>query len=109
MSLDIYLEQPATGIEVVFEANVTHNLNSMADEAGLYGILWRPEESGIITARGMISKLEQGIALMKSDPERFRKHNPENGWGSYADFVPWLERLLMACKENPEATVRASR
>lgn len=125
MSLDIYLEGPefeskctcprcdavhtCTEREEYFEANITHNLTSMADEAGIYGIVWRPEENGIAKAEQMIEPLREGIWRMKTYPERFLPLNPSNGWGSYADFVPWLEKLLAACEQYPDATPRASR
>lgn len=28
----------------LFEANITHNLNKMAKEVGIYEYLWRPDE-----------------------------------------------------------------
>jgi hypothetical protein len=114
MSLDVYLEPepcPHCGNadEELFWANITHNLNTMAGEAGIYKCLWRPDEIGITKAKELIEPLREGIRLMKSDPERFKKHNPENGWGTYEGFVPWIERYLAACAQNPEATVRVSR
>jgi hypothetical protein len=40
MSLDVYLEEvrPCT----VYSSNITHNLNKMADEAGIYQALGAP-------------------------------------------------------------------
>lgn len=35
--------------------NSTHNLNNMAKAAGLYQVLWRPEEIGISTASQIIA------------------------------------------------------
>lgn len=93
----------------VFSANITHNLNTMADEAGIYKALWRPDENGITKAAQLIEPLEAGLALMKSDPDRFIKLNPKNGWGSYKDFLPWVERYIHACREYPDAEVRVSR
>lgn len=93
----------------VFEANITHNLNKMADAVGIYGPLWRPEDSGIKTAGDLIPFLSDGIAELKRDPERYRKLEPENGWGTYDDFVPWLKRYLAACIEYPDAEISASR
>lgn len=114
MSLDISLEEkpcPTCGHSAAesHSQNITHNLGGMADEAGIYEILWRPEESGIETASQLIAPLEKAIAEMKADPPRFKKHNSPNGWGLYENFVPWLERLLVACREHPNASVRASR
>ena len=114
MSLDVYLHQPACDkcgqrASGGYSANITHNLNRMADEAGIYQHVWHPEEIGITHARQLIEPLRVGIALMKADPGRFRQHDADNGWGRYDDFVPWLERYLAACEMYPDATVEVSR
>lgn len=106
MSLDIYLEKQM--LTTVYDANITHNLNTMAAEGGIYDLLWHPAESGIKLAGQLIEPLEFAIAAMKEDPARFKKHNSPNGWGMYEHFLPWLEKLPEACRENPDATVRAS-
>lgn len=113
MSLDVTLAPKACphcghrGEE--FCQNTTHNLNAMAEEAGIYGIVWRPEENGITTARQLIEPLRKAIAEMKANPARFKKHDARNGWGTYGDFLPWLERYLQACEEMPDAEVSVSR
>lgn len=116
MSLDIYLDAPAvdTGAEHpycadLYSANITHNLGAMADEAGLYKPLWRPDENGITVAGQLIEPLKAGIAAMKAEPARFKKLEPENKWGTFTAFLPWLENLLDACERHPKATVRVSR
>lgn len=48
----------------------------------------------------------KGGAIMKQTPILF---TPENGWGRYCDFVPWLEAYLQACIDNPEADVEVWR
>lgn len=93
----------------VYSANITHNLGAMADEAGIYKHLWRPDEIGVTKAGQLVEPLRTGLALMKSDPPRFEKHNAKNGWGLYEHFVPWVEKYLAACEENPTADVRVSR
>lgn len=123
MSLNVYLNKatkitcpvcghvhpaPEDG-EDVFSANITHNLANMAREAGIYGIVWRPEDNEIERAEQMIELLEEGIALMKADRMRFKVFDSPNGWGLYENFLPWLEEYLAACKEYPDATVSASR
>lgn len=109
MSLSVCLEKPCCSCgecsEEVYDANITHNLTRMAAEAGIYKHLWRPDEVGVETAGDLIEPLTEGLALMRSDPARFEKLNPPNGWGSYDGFVPWIERYLEACKENPTAKV----
>jgi hypothetical protein len=113
MSLDVYLEsakcEHCGRSDEGFSANITHNLNSMAAEAGIYKIVWRPDEYGITKAKQLIEPLRKAIAEMKADPERFKKHNSPNGWGLYEHFVPWLDEYLAACEAEPEASVRVSR
>ncbi len=107
MSLDVMLSEKR--YTDVYSANITHNLGNMAEAAGIYKHLWRPEEIGITKAAQLIKPLQAGLELMKSDPERFKKYNSPNGWGLYENFIPWIEEYLAACKENPEADIRVSR
>ena len=93
----------------VYSANITHNLGKMAIEAGIYDALWRPEEIGITKAAQLIEPLRTGVQLMKSDPPRFEKHNASNGWGLYEHFVPFVEKYLNVCIDNPDADVTVSR
>lgn len=93
----------------VYSANITHNLNSMADAAGIYKHLWRPEEIGITKASQLIEPLRAGVALLKSDPEKFSQFNAKNGWGLYEHFVPFVEKYLEACESYPDAEVSVSR
>jgi hypothetical protein len=93
----------------VFHGNITHNLNRMAAEAGIYEACWRPEELGITRAAQLVEPLEKGLALLRSDPARFKVFNPENGWGDYEGLVAFVAAYLSACREWPEAEVHASR
>lgn len=104
MSLDFYLElvRPCE----VFEANITHNLTEMAEEAGIYNHLWHPDRIGLTKACELVEPLEVGLALLKSDPARFEAFNAKNGWGTYKHFVPFVEKCLNACKDFPDANVR---
>lgn len=93
----------------VYEANITHNLNSMADEVGIYKHLWRPDEIGIDKAEQLIAPLREGLARLQADPERCKKLNPANGWGTYELLVSFVREYLAACQEYPDATVRVWR
>lgn len=93
----------------VFDYNITHNLNDMADEAGIYKHLWRPEELGIKKAEELIEPLRNGLELLKSEPEKFKKFNPENGWGDYEDLVKFVEQYLSHCISWPDAIIHTSR
>lgn len=115
--------------EMFYSCNITHNLNAMADAAGIYEALWRPhrlkegynipegdyslegkfESENPVYAREIIGKLGLGLDLLKKDPEYFKKYNSPNGWGLYDNFVPFVEGYLNACIEYPDALVYISR
>jgi hypothetical protein len=57
----------------------------------------------------LIEPLRQGLHNLKSEPERYKKFNPENGWGSYDGLVKFVENYLNACYEYPDADVEVSR
>lgn len=95
--------------QILFEANITHNLGVMANEAGIYEACWRPEKIGATHAKDIIGKLTVGLERLKHQPEHFGSFNARNGWGKYEDFVPWVERYLRACEAYPEATIHVSR
>ncbi len=107
MSLDVYLKVIAP--TTIYQDNITHNLNKMAKEAGIYQHLWHPEELGITRAGELIDALRAGLELLESDPKRFMKLNPENGWGSYDGLCRFVHSYLNACRENPDAEVVVSR
>ena len=111
MSLDIWFTLPLnTGNEVVahevFDANITHNLNTMAEKAGIYEALWHKQ--GITKAEDYIELLSNALVMMKNHPKYFKKFDASNGWGTYEHFVPWLEKVLEACKKYPIAEVHVS-
>lgn len=114
MSLDVYLntepkerkcicscgnEHTVSEPERVYDANITHNLGKMAEAAGIYKHLWRPEEIGITKAGELIQPLFEGIKKLKADPTHYKKFDAANGWGTYN--LPWVERYWRACVENP--------
>lgn len=114
--------------EEVFGANITHNLGSMANEAGIYKALWRPymlkesyvpiedyheelkyEDSVEVRAYEIIPIIEKGLEDMKARPEHYKTFDSPNGWGTYVHFIPFIEQYLSACKEFPQAIVSVSR
>ena len=92
-----------------YSANITHNLDKMADAAGIYKALWRPDEIGITKAKDLIEPLTKGLADLKANPDVYKAYNASNGWGLYEHFVPFVENYLNACIENPDANVNVSR
>lgn len=93
----------------VYDANITHNLSQMADAAGIYKALWRPEELGITTAHQLTEQLRTGLAALLAEPEKFEALNPPNGWGDYDGLVEFVSGYLAACAEYPDAAVSVSR
>lgn len=113
----------------VYSANITHNLGVMADEAGIYEALWRPhrlkdgyniseddheaerefENKNPSVAKDIIGKLALGLDVLKSDPEHFKKFNPNNGWGDYDGLIEFAENYLKACEQYPDAEIEVSR
>lgn len=93
----------------VYWRNITHNLGRMADAAGIYKALWRPDENDITTAAQLIDPLTDGLMRLRDDPVKFKALNPENGWGDYDGLVNFVQDYLQACISHPTATVRVSR
>lgn len=107
MSLDVSLidRMPVE----VYDANITHNLAEMADKAGVYHALWRPEEKGWKRAKDIIAALEDGLQRLKDNREYYEQFNSPNGWGTYEHFVPFVEAYLEACKKYPKAKIEVCR
>lgn len=103
MSLDFYLTKDG---EEVFHRNITHNLRRMADAAGIYKCLWRPDENGITKASQCVEPLKAGLLLLVTDPVKYETFNAPNGWGMYKHFVPFVTAVLQACCTYPDADVR---
>ena len=89
--------------------NITHNLNKMAEAAGLYEVLWRPEEIGITSASQMIPLLEKGLKELEANPVKYKAFNPSNGYGNYNNLVNFCYETLKLCREYPDAIVEACR
>lgn len=119
----------SSGSKYFYTDNITHNLNTMADQAGLYEALWRPyrllagynilendheaemefEDNNPVYARDIINHLRIGLKNLVSNPEKYEKFNPDNGWGSYEGLVEFTHNYLNACVNNPDAQVTVSR
>jgi len=103
MSLDVKLHAE------VYAANITHNLGKMAEEAGIYQALWRPEEIDCHYASDLIEILSEGLVKLTADPDYYKKFDSPNGWGMYIHFVPFVSKYLAACIANPDARIYVSR
>jgi hypothetical protein len=93
----------------LFTGAVTHNLIPMAEAAGIYMAMWRPEEIGIVKAAHLTGLLRAGIAEIEACRERLEMLNPRNGHGSYSSLVAFVRRYLAACIAHPDAEIEVSR
>ena len=91
---------------VLFDVNITHNLNEMASEAGLYQAMWRSHGA---RAGDLVSALVEGVAMLKREPNRFQAISPKNGRDDYDGLLRTALAFLQACRDNPDATVEACR
>jgi hypothetical protein len=111
LDVDLMVVQPCS----VFDANITHNLNTMAmavifeDGHTLYEVLWRPDEHGWNKAHHIEHYLYLGMKELVARPKKYMKYNPENGWGSYEGLVKFVKDYHEACLENMDADLRISR
>lgn len=95
--------------DIVFHADITHNLAAMAQQATLYLPLWRPEQLGFSKASQLVFSLEIGLKFLVNDPETYKAFNPENGWGDYDGLVKFVQDYLNACVQYPDADIEVSR
>lgn len=120
MSLDISLHLPVRrphcneviDEEEVFTTNITHNLAGMAEEAGIYWAIWhggKSQDGELRSSEDLIPVIEKGLEDMKQNPDKYKPFSATNGWGTYDQFVPWVEELLQAMRDYPGAKVYCSR
>jgi hypothetical protein len=111
LDVDLMVTKPCS----VYSGNITHNLGKMADAVvlangkTLYQVLWRPDEHNWKTAEDIAEMLDEGWNILLSDPEKFKKYNPENGWGNYEGLCEFVYRYRNACWDTPDAELSVSR
>jgi hypothetical protein len=93
----------------IYERNITHNLRKMAEALGVYEIVWRPDEAGVLKAGDLVAPMENALDAITSDPGAYRKFEAPNGWGRVEQFREFIREYLAACRNNPNALVEVSR
>ena len=93
--------------EIMYNANITHNLGKMAEEAGIYEALWRPyqlkEGYNIPENLSIIGFADGILASRRLSPSlsTVSQHGPEIG-AAAAKLL--IERLESKEEENPYKT-----
>lgn len=96
-------------------ANITHNLGEMArhipvsDTLTLYNVLWRPDESGLMTTDDIVDLVAEGVRYMITHKDDLIKYNPDNGWGDYDGLLEFAKQVGNACLFNPCCQIDADR
>ena len=100
MSYDVYLT--VNGRDV-YDRNHTRNTSSMWREAGcdVADFDGRPAVLLGYAARCAVYRL-------RTDPDRYVRWEPANGWGSRLSTIAFLEDLATACQAFPDAIVEVS-
>lgn len=104
MSLDIYITDIIR--TTVFDGNITHNLVPMWEEAGCYEALY---DSSGKKARSILPKLKRALKAIQADPDKYKVLEPANGWGTYESAINFLEKVIEACKNNPNGELYISK
>lgn len=101
--MSIYFSLIETKEVEVFKTNITFTLANIGVEAGIFTCFTSSGKS----AKEIIDPLKEGIANLKANPGYFKQFDSSR-WGTYEDLVPWLEKVLKACIENPAAQISTS-
>lgn len=111
MSLDLYMVikscEHCGHVETTDSLNITYNLAPM-----WYAIFDGAKQMcDIDTMSGEEAEpyLKIGLRRLKKKPEKFIALNPANGWGTYEDFVKYIENLIKLCKEYPDGIWKSDR
>lgn len=105
MSYDIslYINTGLEDKEVVEIGNYTYNCANMFRVASeVDKSLSDLHNMSCVEAEPIISK---AVENMQKDPVKYKAMNPENGWGSYETFLPYVESLLKECRANPSCKI----
>lgn len=96
----------------LWHGNITHNLGKMAKAVvvrdnckntrhSLYQLLWRPEETRLLGSNNELTReyvycIAKALKMLQKSPNKYKKYNPENGWGSYEQLVSFVKDFVQA-------------
>lgn len=96
MSYDIGFKVKVEGVDCWVEpmdccANVTWNVRKMIEKST--GLPWLNEaNNGLCT--DVIPHIEHGVKELTEHPDKYRKYEAENGWGTVEGTLRFFQRIL---------------
>jgi len=60
------------------------------------------------SAKECLMEIDSALKIMKANPYRFKKYNPENGYGDYEGAYHFLFNFGVACLRYPKAKIGIS-
>lgn len=118
MNLKVYLVYKADSSGIVvngisyfiaYKSSISNDLSSMADAAGVYRHIWRPEGLGIIKASELVAPLNEGLRVLRANKERFKCFEPKHKRDTYEDLTNFIEHYIKASIKYPDATIEIER
>lgn len=121
MGLNIYfLNEDGEDIEIESYLQITHNLNTVADELGklvgkpYYEVIWRPDElfeckNGEVPVSFVLVTLPQIIKDVIKYTTSLKQFLPENGYGTTEWLVDFLCKYLSECYKHKDAYIYCCR
>lgn len=96
MSYDITFKVKVDGIDQYVpvgdcEANITWNVRKIIELST--GLPWLNEENNGLCV-DVIPKIADGLAELNKNPEKYKKHEAKNGWGTVAGTRRFFEQIL---------------
>lgn len=94
----------ATAAEI---GNYTWNCRPMFEAAAAdkYPEIQSPHDLIGKTGAEALPILAHIVSRMEADPATYEAMNPDNGWGSYKTWLPFLRKWRDACAEHPATIV----
>lgn len=101
MSYDIKFKVKAEGADVWIpvgdcDANITWNVREIITRST--GLEWRNEENNGYVA-DVIPFITKGLGELYTHPEKYKKYEAKNGWGTVEGTIHFFEEILKSWKE----------
>ena len=107
MSYDVWMEANLGGPSpYTIDPGINHTSNTSG--------MWREAGCDLGEMHGSLGEecippLEKAIAALTANPNHYRRHEPDNKWGTVETTIDFLSKILAMCKRTPLATLVVSR